>query len=132
MNKFNIKKYGVLISLISIAFLFQSCLVSRCQRPQIIGYIFDESTKSPIRNCNVGETLTDETGYYNLKEKRYRQFTFVGYEAPPLLVNEVISKEGYEKGFINLHNPFGGGMSKGAIHNMDTIYLKKIVIPVSN
>lgn len=125
MNIFNFKKYGVLIFLISIGFLFQSCWVSRCQRPQIMGYIFDESTKLPIENCNVGETSTNGAGYFNLKEKRYRQFTFVGYEAPPLMVNEAVYKEGYQREYINLHNPFGGGMRKGAIHNMDTIYLKK-------
>lgn len=90
-----------------------------------MGYIFDESTKLPIENCNVGETSTNGSGYFNLKEKRYRQFTFVGYEAPPLMVNEAVYKEGYQREYINLHNPFGGGMRKGAIYNMDTIYLKK-------
>ncbi|WP_242499278.1 hypothetical protein [Flavobacterium sp. 140616W15] len=132
MNKLNLRKYGTIITLIIVAFLFQSCLVSRCQRPQIMGYIYDEGTKTPIENCKVGESLTNAMGYFNLKEMRYSQFTFVGYEAPPLHVNETIYKEGYEKKFIDLHNPFGGGMRKGAVHKVDTIYLKKNVVTVLN
>ncbi|KFF15155.1 hypothetical protein B0A62_16010 [Flavobacterium hydatis] len=131
MNKSNFRKCGIIITLIIVAFSFQSCLVSRCQRPQIMGYIYDETTHTPIENCKVGESLTNAIGYFNLKEIRYSQFTFVGYEAPPLHVNEAIYKEGYEKKSIDLHNPFGGGMRKGAVHNADTIYLKKVSIQVS-
>ncbi|MBF7091655.1 hypothetical protein IUY40_08890 [Flavobacterium sp. ALJ2] len=122
----------MLVAIINIPFLFQSCLVSRCQRPQITGYIYDESTNTPIENCKVGESLTNTMGYFSLKEIRYSQFTFVGYEAPPLLVNEAVYKEGYEKKSIDLHNPFGGGMRKGAVYNTDTIYLKRTAIPISN
>ncbi|MCC9070097.1 carboxypeptidase-like regulatory domain-containing protein [Flavobacterium sp. F-65] len=96
-----------------------------------MGYIYDESTNTPIANCIVGESTTNELGYFNLKEIRYSEFTFVGYEAPPLFVNEAIYKEGYEKKTIELHNPFGGGIRKGALHNMDTIYLKKTAVLIS-
>lgn len=130
MHRFTFKNIGVLFSLVFSGFLCQSCLVSRCERPQIIGYIYDKNTKRPVVNCKVGETLTDETGYFNLKEKRYPQFTFFGYEAPPVIVNEGVFKEGYEKETIALYNSFGGGLRKGTIHQADTIYLKKAVNPI--
>lgn len=127
MRKFNFKKLTALFLFIAIAFLCQSCFVSRCKRPQIVGYIYDSITRQPIANCKVGENLTDTKGYFQLKEQRYSQFTFFGYEAPPLLVNEEIYKEEYEKKAIHLFNPFGGGNRKGTIHNADTIFLKRIL-----
>lgn len=122
------KKFCTLILVLTITFVCQSCLVSRCKRPQITGYIYDSITRKPIENCKVGENLTDIKGYFQLKELRYSEFTFVGYEAPPLMVNEAIYKEGYEKKSIELSNPFGGGIRKGAVHNCDTIFLKKAPI----
>lgn len=125
MKIFCSKKLYTVIVLISIAFVCQSCLVSRCKRPQIMGYVYDSITRKPIENCQVGENLTDIKGYFQLKELRYCEFTFIGYEAPPLMVNETIYKEGYEKKSIELFNPFGGGIRKGAVHNADTIFLKR-------
>ncbi|WP_243860509.1 hypothetical protein [Flavobacterium poyangense] len=130
MNLNNFKNIGVLFLLIFTTFLCQSCLVSRCERPQITGYIYDKNTNSPVTNCKVGEALTNEMGYFNLKEKRYSQFTFFGYEAPPIAVNETVFKDGYEKETITLYNSFGGGLRKGTIHHADTIYLKKAVNPI--
>lgn len=128
MKIFSYKKLQALLLLIILAFICQSCLVNRCKRPQIVGYIYDSISRKPIENCKVGENLTDANGYFQLKELRYSQFTFVGYEAPPLLVNELISKEGYDKKHIELFNPFGGGIRKGSIHNADTIFLKRTPI----
>lgn len=128
MRRFNFKKLTALFLFIVIAFICQSCLVSRCKRPQIVGYIYDSITRQPIANCKVGENLTDAKGYFQLKEQRYSQFTFIGYEAPPILVNEAIYKEDYEKKAIQLFNRFGGGNRKGTIHNADTIFLKRILI----
>lgn len=122
------KKIYPLLFLLIIAFVCQSCLTSRCKRPQIVGYIYDSISGKPIENCKVGENLTDVNGYFQLKELRYSQFTFVGYEAPPLIVNEAISKEGYDKKHIELFNRFGGGIRKGSIHNADTIFLKRTPI----
>lgn len=116
--------------LILISISLQSCLVSRCERPQIVGYIYDAESKQPISNCKIGETLSENNGYFALNEKRYRQFTFFGFEAPPVLVNELIEKEGYESQSIQLMNRFGGGARKGALHNADTIYLKKTSIQI--
>ncbi|MFC4390165.1 hypothetical protein [Flavobacterium quisquiliarum] len=93
-----------------------------------MGYIYDSETKLPIANCKVGETLSQQNGYFSLDEKRYHQFTFFGFEAPTLMVNEPINKEGYESQQINFMQTFGGGMKKGALHKMDTLYLKKTLI----
>ncbi|KAF2080809.1 hypothetical protein [Flavobacterium sharifuzzamanii] len=122
------KFFFKLVLLILVSFSLQSCLVSRCERPQITGYIYDAETKLPIVNCKVGEVLSQSNGYFSLKEKRYRQFTFFGFEAPTLAVNEVVEKENYESQNIQFMQPFGGGMKKGAFHNADTIYIKKNIL----
>jgi hypothetical protein len=119
------KTLSKIMLLTLVAFLLQSCLVNRCKRPQITGYIYDAETKQPIEKCNVGETLTQNNGYFSLDEKRYRQFTFFGYEAPMLVINEPVKKEGYESQNIEFMQPHGGGMKKGALYNVDTLYLKK-------
>lgn len=122
------KVFFKILLLILASFSLQSCLVNRCQRPQITGYIYDAETKKPIQDCKVGETLSQSNGYFSLKEKRYRQFTFFGFEAPPLAVNEPIEKEGYKTENIQFIQPFGGGMKKGALHHADTIYIKKSIL----
>ncbi|WP_294961851.1 hypothetical protein [uncultured Flavobacterium sp.] len=122
------KLFFKLILLTFVSFSLQSCLVNRCKRPQITGYIYDAETKQPIGNCTVGETLSLSNGYFSLKEKRYRQFTFFCFEAPTLSVNEPIQKEGYETESIRFMQPFGGGMKKGALHHADTIYIKKSIL----
>ena|SRR6218665_648885 len=122
------KTFYKIIFLILVGFSFQSCLVSRCKRPQIIGYIYDSETKKPVDNCKVGETVSQSNGYFSLKEKRYHQLTFLGFEAPNLMINEPINKEGYESQQIQFMQPFGGGLKKGALHNSDTIFIKKIKI----
>lgn len=114
--------------LILASFSLQSCLVNRCKRPQIVGYVYDAETKKPIENCKVGETLSQSNGYFSLDEKRYHQFTFFGYEASTLAVNEAIQKEGYKSKSIQFIQPFGSGAKKGAFHNADTIYIKKNII----
>ncbi|WP_264551029.1 hypothetical protein [Flavobacterium sp. N2038] len=124
------KKLHSILFILLISFSLQSCLVSRCKRPQIVGYVYDAESGQPIENCKVGEVLSQNNGYFSLTEKRYHQFTFFGYEAPPLSVFEVIEKEGYESQHIQLMNPFGGGAKKGALHNADTLYLKKIPIKI--
>ncbi|KAF2338278.1 hypothetical protein [Flavobacterium tistrianum] len=122
------KFFFKLFLLILVTLSLQSCLVNRCKRPQITGYIYDAETKLPIENCKVGETLSQSNGYFSLKEKRYLQFTFFGFEAPTLAVNEVIEKENYKSQNIQFMQPFGGGMKKGAFHNADTIYIKKNIL----
>lgn len=128
MCRFYLKKIVVFIILIVSFSSLQSCLVSRCKRPQITGYIYDFESHKPIENCKIGETISSNNGYFILDEKRYREFTFFGFEAPPLSVNEKIEKEGYESQNIQFMNPYGGGARKGSLHNADTIYLKKIML----
>lgn len=124
------KKLRSILFILLISFSLQSCLVSRCKRPQIVGYIYDADSGQPIENCKVGEVLSQNNGYFSLTEKRYHQFTFFGYEAPPLSVFEVIQKEGYESQHIQLMSLFGGGAKKGALHNADTLYLKRMPVKI--
>lgn len=119
------KLFYKLIFLILVSFSLQSCLVNRCKRPQITGYIYDADSKTPIENCKVGEVFSQANGYFSLNEKRYRQLTFFGFEAPILSVDESVIKENYESQNIQFIQPFGGGMKKGALHQADTLYLKR-------
>lgn len=108
---------GMLISL-------QSCLVSRCLQPKTTGYVYDYNSKKPLVNCMVGGLLTDSTGYYEFEELRYREFTFIGFEAPPIYMMLIFNKEGYISDTIEAKNRYGGAMGKGAHWEMDTIFLK--------
>lgn len=126
MNKISFKKLYSLLILALISFSLQSCLVSRCKRPQIVGYIYDADSKQPIQDCKVGEVFSQNNGYFSLDEKRYLQFTFWGFEAPALSVNETVEKECYKSQKIQFINKFGGGVKRGALHNVDTLFLKKI------
>lgn len=110
---------------VAVFLVFNSCLVSRAERPFITGYVYDSISGVPLKDCKVGDTYTDSSGYYELDEKRYRQFTFPGMEAPPVLVNESVTMEGYQNDTIIAFSPFGGGIRKGTIWAIDTIYMVK-------
>ncbi len=115
----------VRIILILNFLLLNSC-ISRLGRPILQGVVTDFDG-NPIENCSVGESTTNEYGKFNLTEIRYNQFLLTEMfqmEAPPLMVSEIISKEGYELKEIYAFNPRGGGVSKGAKWNLDTIRLK--------
>lgn len=129
MEKINFKNISLTLLPIAVALVFQSCLLSRCRRPQIIGYVYDSITREPVENCKVGEVLTDQRGYFQLEELRYSQWTFAGSEAPPLMINELVHKDGYQKKSIEAYNSYGGGNRKGSTHNADTIFLKKAILP---
>ncbi len=109
------------IAILGISLFLQACLVSRTSRPKLTGYVFDMDSKIPIAGCAVGESFTDSTGYYELKEKRYREFTWVGKEAPPLRVEELVVIDGYTTDTIKGWNPFGGGLRKGAHWEMERV-----------
>jgi hypothetical protein len=127
MSTFYFRKIMFVLVLASISCSLQSCLVSRCERPKITGYIYDSDSQTPIEKCRVGETFSNADGYFELDEKRYRQFTLYGFEAPILSVNEKVEKEGFESQNIQFITPHGGGAKKGALHNADTLYLKKVM-----
>ncbi|WP_103071050.1 hypothetical protein [Aquimarina sediminis] len=110
---------------LGVFILLQSCIVSRFSRPKLTGYVFDLENMQPISGCKVGETLTDSTGYYELKEKRYKEIVLIAMEAPPLSVREIVKKEGYVADTIKAFNRYGGSGKKGKHWKMDTIYLKR-------
>lgn len=124
MRKFKIRKAAFLLCLVSLS--FGSC-ISRLSRPEITGTIVDYD-KKPIKDCKVGETITDNDGHFTLPERRYNAFLLsemMVMEAPPLFVFEPIEKEGFENDVISMSHPFGGGKPKGAKSPIDTIFLKK-------
>lgn len=124
-----LKPIGIMkIFAVSLIVLSLSSCVSRLSRPQITGVIVDYD-KKPIAGCKVGETITDKDGNFTLSEKRYNAFILTEVmvmEAPPLMVFELIEKNGFEKDAISMFRARGGGKSKGAKYNIDTIFLKRI------
>jgi len=100
-----------------------SC-VSRLGRPELLGVVTDFDG-NPIEDCSVGETVTDENGHFTLSERRYHEFMLT-LEAPPLMVLEIINKEGYENKDIHSMSTFGGSGRKGSQWDLDTIRLKKV------
>ena len=105
--------------------MFQSCLISRTARPKLTGYVYDSSNNQPIDSCLVGNVFTNSEGYYQLEEKRYREFVLPGTEAPPIMINEIVEKEGYESSSIEAFSKYGGANRKGAHWKIDTIFLKR-------
>ena len=115
------------ITCICMSILLLSC-ISRLRRPEITGVIVDYD-KNAIVNCKVGEVLTDKNGRFKLQEERYNAFFLTELfvmEAPPLMVNELVEKAGFEKDMISIFSSRGGGQGKGAKMTIDTIYLRKI------
>lgn len=120
------KKISKIIFGFLLLTIFVSC-ISRMARPRLTGTILDFD-KKPIANCSIGETVTDKYGRFELPEIRYNKFFLTEIfvmEAPPVMVQEKIKKEGYEMKITNLFNRFGGGSKKGTIWRMDSIFLKK-------
>ncbi len=115
----------MLLLILCIGISISSC-VSRLGRPELTGFIVDFN-KTPIKNCKVGETITDKNGYFVLSEQRYKQFwitEFFKLEAPPVFISELVEKDGYETKVIYDFNLFGGSLPKGTKYHLDTIYLK--------
>ncbi len=122
--KKNKKKLLLLLFLVLIVpFLF----VKRLARPEISGNILDFQGQ-PIQGCKVGETLTDENGYYRLPAKTYQTFfipELLYLEAPPLFVHEHIRKDGYNEEDIHVFHRYGGGLSSKTKWKLDPIHLRK-------
>lgn len=47
---------------------------------------------------------------------------FAGSEAPPVMINEAVYKEGYDKKSIEAYSSYESGNRKGSIHNADTLF----------
>lgn len=122
-----LKKIPLNIVLILFTLSLPAC-VSRLARPEIRGIIMDYN-RNPLFNCKVGETTTAKDGSFLLPERRYHKFLLSEMfimEAPPLMVMERIEKEGFEPDEIYMFSRYGGGISKGAKHNIDTLFLKRV------
>ena len=101
-----------------------SC-VSRMARPMLTGVIMDRQGR-PLPDVRVGEALTDSNGCFYLEEIRYNRFFLTELfvmEAPPVYVEELVSKAGFKTDTIRLHSPFGGGAPKGTRWTVDTLRL---------
>ncbi len=122
---FGTKKVLLIIVIILGIHMFQSCLISRISRPILTGYVYDSSNNQPIDSCLVGEVFTNLEGHYQLEEKRYKEFIVLGTEAPPVMINEIVEKEGYESSIIEGFSKYGGASRKGTHWKMDTIFLKR-------
>ena len=122
-----LKKIRLNTAVILLILSLTSC-VSRLARPEIRGIIMDYN-RNPVVNCKVGETSTAKDGSFLLPERRYNKFLLSEMfimEAPPLMVLERIEKEGFESDEIYMFNRYGGGNAKGAKHNIDTLFLKRV------
>ncbi len=113
------------IIVVAVILLLPGCFVSRTDRPMLTGYVVDADSYKPVYKCKVGEVFTDSSGFFKLKEIRYCQFVLPGAEAPSLYINEIVSKHGYINDTINIFNPFGGGLEKGAHWRVDTLFIQK-------
>ncbi len=102
------------ISFVFILALTLASCISRLERPRLTGFIYDAKSKDPLAGVTVGETVTDNKGYYDLPELRYwSYFPFIFLEPAPVVVKEPIEKSGYRSTEIDIVNPSGGGVKRG-------------------
>lgn len=98
--------------------LMGSC-VRRVSSPAYEGTVIDSTTKQPLDEVAVistgGQATTDNQGKFFLKAVTYRQFTFPGMEAPPLLFDAILNKEGYNEQHIQHFDSRGGGASPSIV-----------------
>lgn len=107
--------------------LILSSCIKRLGRPEITGRILDYNGK-PIEDCIVGETKTDANGQFHLSTKTYNAFFLTeifAMEAPPMMVNFEIKKDGYIADAFDAFHRYGGGLSKDTKWNLGDIYLRK-------
>ncbi len=121
------RKVQFLFCLLASISLFGSC-ISRLSRPAITGYIYNYDN-SPVVGCKVAETETDAQGHFYLKEQRTNRFfltEMLSMEAPPVFFVIDIEKEGYQSYQNDFFQRHGGARRKGALDNLDTLYIKRI------
>lgn len=98
----------------TLLFVFAGCVVTRTSRPMIQGTVVDEETNQPlggveIWNVSKVETTSAPDGTFVLSRHTYREVTFIGGEAPPVLVEFRAVKEGYCTYRYKNFGRFGGG-----------------------
>lgn len=112
-----------IVLILGIGALLQGCVFSRTASPKVTGYIFDEQTKAPIAECQVGGLMTDSSGYYEFEEIRIRGLLGV-FKVYSMDVNFEAVKEGYISDTVAKRAPYGG-YAKGAHWEMDTVFLNR-------
>ncbi|TDQ79141.1 hypothetical protein CLV99_0573 [Sphingobacterium yanglingense] len=120
-------KVRFLFCLVISISLFNSC-ISRLSRPAITGYIYNYDN-TPVAGCKVAEAETDAQGYFYLEEQRTNRFLLtemLSMEAPPVFFTLDIEKEGYQSYQNDFFQRHGGGRQKGALDNIDTLYIKRV------
>ena len=90
------------------------CVVTRTSRPLIRGTVVDEETEQPLGGVEIWtgnevETRSAPDGAFELSRRTYREVTFPGREAPPVIVNFRAVKEGYCTYRYSGKNMHGGG-----------------------
>lgn len=108
--------------LVIFSLLIFSC-TKKVLRPKLTGVIIDEKG-APVDSCNVGETMTDRHGRFELPEITEMGFVTL-FGRNPIFIREDIIKRGYEKRFLTAKSG-RGGVSEGSAWDMDTIVLRKI------
>ena len=111
LPRFCLARRGLVLC--TILFLCSGCLVKRLARPQIAGYVYDAETGQPLSGCSVGETTTDANGYFELPRRCSYELTWVGLEAPPLMLSEYVEMPGYEIVNLLYFAQFGGSSCSG-------------------
>ncbi len=120
-----LKRIITAIMTLGLFLILCSCIISRTSRPILTGYVYDSSNNQPIDSCLVGNVFTNSIGYYQLEEKRYKEFVIHGTEAPPVMINEIVEKKGYESSILKGFSKYGGASRKGTRWKMDTVFLKR-------
>jgi hypothetical protein len=87
--------------------------------------VYDAETRQALPFCSVNGIPADSNGYYEFPEYRRREFTFIGFEAPPVRVDLYFSMDGFQNDTIVAKNRYGGALPLGAHWRMDTVYLER-------
>lgn len=114
-----------------IIILYALCLtacISRLASPEISGHVINEQGE-PLAHVQVGESLTDVQGYFNLPEKRYHAFfltELLVMEAPAVYVQKHVTKAGFQTCMLTYDHPYGGGQRAGAQWRVGKIVLQSV------
>jgi len=73
-----------------------------------------------------GETYTNDEGFFELSEKRYREIALPGKEAPPIDIRVMICGERYECIVLKYFSRYGGGHGPGMEMKLDVIRLRRL------
>ena len=128
-------KWLSLAASLVMAFMCQGCYVDRCSSPRLTGYVHDAQTRQPLANCAVrrnwssdpdNQTVTNADGYYELVEKRYRQWTWIGMEAPHMRFDLRYIMPGYETQEVSQMWSYGGGVGKGEHVELEAVHMMPI------